>query len=113
MTDKEILEAQKFIADMRNVLTVLTGTTDADKLVAAVLEKVTPLFVRLGQFGVQRRIAIFGPDISVWFQEVAVLLPLAEMAQHRPGFKAKLVDAVASNVPRADAILDKSAQALR
>jgi hypothetical protein len=40
MTDREILEAQKLIADMRNVLTVLMGTTDEDKLLALGREKV-------------------------------------------------------------------------
>jgi len=31
MTNEEVIEAGRLIADMRNVLTVLTGTTDADK----------------------------------------------------------------------------------
>jgi hypothetical protein len=30
MTSEEVIEAGRLIADMRNVLTVLTGTTDAD-----------------------------------------------------------------------------------
>jgi hypothetical protein len=36
MTNNEILEAQKLIADMRDVLSALAGTTDEDKLVDAV-----------------------------------------------------------------------------
>jgi hypothetical protein len=50
MTDQEILEAEKLIADTRNVLTVLTGTADVEKLIPLVLEKVprmTRSFIQL------------------------------------------------------------------
>ena len=114
MTDKELLEAEKLIADMRNVLTVLAGTTDEEKLIALVLEEVPPLFDRFDWLGVQRRLAIFGPEyISAWFQEVAVLLAIAQLAQRNPNYKRKLVDLAATNAPRADAILNKVEQALR
>jgi hypothetical protein len=34
MTNEEILEAEKLIAGMRNDLSLIAGTTDADKLAA-------------------------------------------------------------------------------
>jgi hypothetical protein len=114
MTDQEILEAQTPIADMRNVLTVLTGTTDADKLIALVLEKVRPLLGDVYRV-VQRMGAVSGLDhLDDRFNyPLSVLIATAEVVQREPEHKARLVDAVATNVPRIEAVLDKIAQALR
>jgi hypothetical protein len=44
MTTQEIVEAEKLIAGMRDDLTVIAGTTDAEKLTALLLDKLPRMF---------------------------------------------------------------------
>jgi hypothetical protein len=114
MTSEETLQAEKQIAEMRNVLTVLTGITDVDKLIALVLEKVRPLLGDVYRV-VQRVGAVSGLDhLDDRFNyPLSVLIATAEVVQREPEHKARLVDAMATNVPRVQTILDKIAQELK
>jgi hypothetical protein len=98
MTSEEILEAEKAIADMRNVLTVLTGTTDADKLVPLVLEKASLIIHTIEQI-LHGRSIVSGPDRDRLYYPLQIMWSLAEMAERRLDYKAKLLDAVAKQVP--------------
>jgi hypothetical protein len=119
-------EAEKLIADqiadMRNDLTALTGTTDEDKLIRLVLEKRQRVVVGFKQL---RRlvwrsarpivVAEFHWAMNTVREELYTMAVLAQMAQRNPDYtaKVKLVDAVARRVALMDASLDKIAQALR
>jgi hypothetical protein len=114
MTDEETLDAEKLNADMRNVLTVLTGTTDADKLVDLVNEKLTSMFSHLNELYVQHRSALMsGPDMDMANAGLGMIISTADMASLQSEYKARLIDTVAKWVPIVDAALDKIAQALR
>jgi hypothetical protein len=109
MTDQEILEAEKLIADMRNDLALIAGTTDADKLAALVLEKAPHMvdsFTQVIQLGRVR-------DYQPMKMAMAEIFALADMAQRNPDYKAKLIDSVAKQVPIISSGFDKIAQALR
>ncbi len=115
MTNEEILEAEKLIAGIRNDLTVLTGTTDADKLVALAPEKADPMLRSF--FQLQRRhrstVLVSVQDLSRFQNGLLIMMALAEMAERRPDYKMKLLDAVAKQAPIVEAILDKTVQTLR
>jgi hypothetical protein len=130
VTNEEILEAEKLIAHMRNDLTVLTSTTNEEKLIVLLNEKVPRMvgsFWRLyrqnetlkklpdGLLLIRYRLNVFmsTQDLS-WFQNhVGVMLAIGEMAERRPDYKARLIETVAKNAPLVDAILDKVAQIIR
>ena len=59
MTDQEILEAEKLIAGIRNDLTVLASTTDAEKLMALVLEKVERMMGSFNGLVIRHRPTVF------------------------------------------------------
>jgi hypothetical protein len=117
MTTPEIVGAEKAIAGLRNDLALIAaGTTGADKLPALVLEKVERImFDSLPR--VLRQIPttiVSGPDRDWWFNYPMIkLFAHAEMAQRRPDWTVKLLNAVAKEVPLVEANLDKLAQALR
>jgi hypothetical protein len=114
INDQEILESQKLIADIRNVLTDLAGITDPEKLTALVLEKVPWMFDGFYQL-VRHRPTIFGSmsDCDTVNIGLAAMQSVAEMAKRDPDWKAKLIPAVAKLSPSIDATLDKVAQVLR
>ena len=115
MTNDEILEAQKLIAHMRNDLTVLTSTTDAEKLTALVHEKAMRMIGSLGRLRRRHRstVLVSVDDLSRFQNGLAVMIAMAEMAERRPDYKAKLIEAVTKYAPIVDAILDKVAQVIR
>ena len=115
VTNEEILEAEKLIAHMRNDLTVLTSTTDVEKLAALVLEKAPPMICSFVRLRPRHRSKVFvgTQDLSRFQNGLAVMMALAEMAQRRPDYKAKLIDNVAKQAALVDAILDKVAQVIR
>ena len=98
---------------MRNVLTVLAGTTDTDKLVALVLEKVPRMFDSIYQLSRHQPMIFWSmSDCDTVNNGLAAMQSVAEMAQRDPDRKAKLIDTVEKFAPRVDAILDKIVQAL-
>jgi AcrR family transcriptional regulator len=115
VTNEEILEAEKVIAHIRNDLTVLTSTTDVEKLVALVNERFERMICSFGRL--RRRdwpnVFMSIQDLSRFQNGLAVMMALAEMAQRRPDYKAKLIDSVAKQAALVDAILDKVAQVIR
>jgi hypothetical protein len=117
VTNEEILEAEKAIADIRNDLTVLTSTTDVEKLVALVNERFERMICSFGRLRLRRR---DWPNVFMSIQDLsrsqiglAVMMALAQMAQRRPDYKAKLIDSVPKQAALVDAILDKVAQVIR
>jgi len=105
VTTEQIVEAQKAIADMRNVLTVLMDTTDVEKLAALVEEKV-PLLIHNVY-----KIAFKEPEIFRLEPYSMVEIPMLKVTFNRPD--EKLLNAVAKEVPAVIDVLDKMAQALR
>jgi hypothetical protein len=130
VTNEEILEAEKVIAHMRNDLTVLTSTTNEEKPIALLNEKV-PLMIggfwRLyrakeilktlpeGRLLHRYRLNVFmsTQDLSRFQNHLAAMLAVGGMAQRRPDYKARLIEDVAKNATIVDAILDKVAQVIR
>jgi hypothetical protein len=115
VTNEDILEVKKLIASMRDDLNVIAGTTDVEKLIALVLEKVPRMLDNKIMIGLSNLI-----DYSA-LEELSVILTYAQMAQSRPEFKPKLVLTVTRKMPIVDAfwdridlaMLDKIAQALK
>jgi AcrR family transcriptional regulator len=117
VTNEEILEAEKAIAHIRNDLTVLTSTTDVEKLVALVNERFERMICSFGRLRLRRRdwpnVFMSIQDLSRSQNGLAVMMAMTEMAQRHPDYKVKLLDAVAKQAPLVDAILDKVAQVVR
>jgi hypothetical protein len=118
MAKAEILEAQKLIADMKNILVVLAGATDADKLIALVREKGPRMVDKFEELGQQFRPTIFeeSPETLKGMESMAIwivaIMSLSKRAVDLPDDKAKLVARVAEYAPRIMSGLDKVAQAL-
>src|SRR4029077_12288951 len=90
LTDQEILEAQKLIAEqiagMRDDLALISATTDEEKLPALVLEKVP---CRIESIRHIPWTILSGPERQEWFHDpLSIWLALAEMAHRRPDYKA-------------------------
>lgn len=119
MTNEQIEEAQKLIASMRNHLAVLTGTTDANKLAALVLEKrlrildgFKQLRGRVWRFASPKAVAEFQWTMETVKEELYTIGALAHVAERNPDHKANLVEAVGKKVSSIDAHLDKIEHAL-
>jgi hypothetical protein len=119
MTEEEILEAQKLIADMKNALAVLASATDADKVIALVREKGPRVVDNFEELGQQLRPAVFDENpetlkglesMAMWIVEI---MSLTKSAVDLPDDKAKLVARWAEYAPRIMSGLDKIAQALK
>jgi hypothetical protein len=108
MTNEEILGAQKLIADMRNVLAALAGTSDVDKLISLGREGFSPWIKSLNQLIWTG--AVSNDDVmplrldAVW--------ACAQLAEQSPKYRQNMVFAVNRNVPLVAAALDKIAQSL-
>jgi hypothetical protein len=118
MTKEEILKAEMRIAEMKNDLAVLTGTTDADKLIALVREKGPRMVDNFEELGQQLRPAVFdeSPETLKGMESMAMwivtIMSLTKSAVDFPDDKAKLVARWAEYAPRIMSGLDKVAQAL-
>ena len=100
---------------MRADLSLIAGTTDAEKLTALVKEKALRMMCSLGRLRRRHRKStelVTVDEMSRFQNGLAVMMALAEMMERRPDYKAKLVAGVAEWAPRVDAILDKIAKAL-
>jgi hypothetical protein len=109
MTNEQILEVEKLIADIRVDL-ALIGTTDADKSAALALKMLRSVDRVLRHIPMA---IVSAPDRDVFYNPAIILLAAAEMAERSSDYEAKLVDAVAKQVPLAEANLDKLAQLLK
>ncbi len=61
----------------------------------------------------EKLIAGIRNDLTVLTGGLLIMMALAEMAERRPDYKMKLLDAVAKQAPIVEAILDKTVQTLR
>ena len=109
MTDREILDAEKLIALMREDLSLISSAVDdVDRLVVLVTERVTRMFGKV-------TVSLFGgsvPDYESVSHGLSVMYALATTVDLRPDNRARLVDVVGKYAPRIDAVLEKRAQAL-
>ena len=116
MTDQEIIEAEKLIADTRNVLTVLTGITDADKLVPHVLRYGPRVDENLRQLLSMRVVLRSAPPRTLQsaLEGITIMMAGASAAFRNPDrFSADVVEKVGAAMRQADAALDKIAQELK
>ena len=112
MTDQEILEAEKVIVGLKNDLTVIAGTTDAEKLVTLVRDNGRRMRDSFAQL-IHHTPMIFGSisDYDTVLIGLLVLWSIPDQAT-RSVPKAKLLSEVAQYAPRVDAVLVKTAQTL-
>ena len=116
MTRQEILEAEKLITGMRDDLTAMASTTDEDKLVNLVRDKVPPMGTNTFCQLVKHLESSFGHDFI--FQKVAdrdlTLLGLLLCdASSGDEYKKTLVARVAKYVPEIIADLNEISFKLR
>jgi hypothetical protein len=109
VTNEEIVEGEKLIADMRHVLSVLRGTADAEKLVLLARDKWSPWMrslTKLYQLGVVSHDDIMTLRMdTVWGAAVE--------SERRPDLKSKLTEFVTKEARRVDCILNQTAESLR
>jgi len=107
MTNEEILEAEQLIALVRADLCRI-ASTDTERLPAVVLDRVTRMYWSLGRQFMRRHKLISGAEWDELTTPLAKMMACADMAQRpSPDYTAKLVNAVAKQVPLVNSGLDK------
>jgi hypothetical protein len=103
MTNEEV---QKLIAGMRDDLRLLAATTDVEKLVVLVEEKLLPMMQNFFSL-VRQRPEVFG---EVWIYGELVEMPLTRIIG---AALSKRIDRVAKEVSMVDSTLEQIIQALQ
>src|SRR5947207_1658959 len=108
MTNEQILEAENLLADIKNELSLIGGTTDVEKLLALVLGKMPHMVKSFLQLSRQRP-ELSGVDdvrkVSDWKtvnNALTVILAIGEMAERRPVYREKLSGIVAREASAVD-----------